>query len=667
LDASLSYDEGSFISSSKETQDPIIFTWKCPPEFKTLCSSTTTSSLSLKAADYSSIIPVPTANDSYEIKIGLKKDRRNSSIIVNIILQKPLKPAVIGVANDLAALIIVSPLSHGSSPELLFGVSYLDKNLNIFDYTYYWTVYHFQNEAQYINIRKEPYLKVLNDDLLTGDNVFNIQITDKAGKTYTKSYSYEKHRAPFGGSCDVSPSNGISMQTNFKFSISSWITNLKPLIYRIKYLNNDNVYIDISNGGFLEAVWYTKMIPVAKNFIVEVIDSSGVSSFSPCALNVKANPDLLPLESYLDGEFDPNNRLLLVESFKSNKDQLNQDISLNNIDLDTIDYYLKNAGNIQQDLENIIARIMSISNQPFDKDKLIILNKSIKVIIENIDPLLQYIEKVKSVYRILDNSFKKISSMEELINDKDLLDILQNYLNELDAKLFTNIINGQALTVANESYETVMNKVSKLNVPKLALEYDTAEERQLNRNNSNKRRKTRIRYLQFPASNQEDCTNSEAAICIPPTNITSIMHNKGSNAVGFRAQLNHKVHLPIAEKQFSNSLDFELSAEGKDRKFRLLDINDLNIRFEIRLKMPVLNDTRVIQEATCVQYDPKKMPDTSCESWYDTATNEVVCSCMKQGLTVNVLDQALSNISKILQFPSLLASLCKKSYKIFTT
>jgi len=647
-------------SFSKESQDPIVFTWKCPPEFKTLCSSTTSSSLSLKAADYSSIIPIPTDNDSYEIEIGLKKDRRIASSIIKLSLKKPLKPALEGAAIDLAALIVISPFSRGGSPELLVGVSYLDKTLNILDYTYYWTVYHFKNEAQYLNGRKEPNLKVLNEELLTGDNVFTIIVTDKTGKTYSKNYSYEKGRAPYGGSCVVSPSNGISMQTNFKFGISGWITNSEPMIYRIKYLNKDNVYIDISKGGFPDATWTTNMIPVAKDFIVEVIDSSGLSSNSPCSLKVKSNPVILSLESYLDGEFDPNNRLLLVEIYKSNKENLDpvdKDPSLNNKALDMIDYYMQNAGNIQQDLENIVARIMSISNQPFDKDKLLIVNNSIKIIVDNIDPLLQYIDKMQNVYRILDNIFKKASSMEELKNDKDLIDILQNYLNQLNGKLFTSIINGQGLLVANESYDTKMNKVSKLNVPTLALDYDSGSERKFNSNRSNRKR-TKIRYLQNP-TDQADCYNSEAAICIPPGNITSIMNSAGSNGIGFQGQLNKKVQLPIAEKQYSNSLDFELSAEAKNRKFRRLDVADLNIRFEIRLKMPVLNDTSVVREATCVQYDPKKRPDTSCESWYDTATNEVVCSCLKQGLTVNVLDSALSNVSKVLQFPSLSASLCK--------
>jgi hypothetical protein len=244
--------------------------------------------------------------------------------------------------------------------------------------------------------------------------------------------------------------------------------------------------------------------------------------------------------------------------------------------------------------------------------------------------------------------------MEELKIDKNLLDTLQNYLNEINAKLFTNIVNGQGLLVTNESYDTKMNKVSKLNVPILGIDYDSGERR------LNKYKKSKIRYLQN-SNNQEDCGNSIAAICIPPRNILSIMNNSGSNGVGFQGQLNHKDNLPIQEEQFSNSLDFRVSAEEKGGKLRMLNNAELNISFEIRLKMPVLKDSSVVQAATCVQYD-KKTADTSCESWYDTDTNEVVCSCIKQGLTVNVMDKALSSASKLKQFPSLSSNLCNFFY-----
>jgi len=661
IDGSLSYDEGSLRSTSKD-QEPLNFTWQCPVNFKTLCDTLKSSNIKFSSSDYTSIVPIPKENLILEFKLILKKDRRIGIKSFNLILKKPL-PAVQNGPIDLTELIVIIPLSRGGSPELLIGVSFIDKNLNILDYKYFWSILHFLKDEQYLNGRNEPNLKVLNEDLLTGFNDFVLVLTDKGGNNFTKNYSYEKPRAPYGGNCVVSPMIGVSMKTNMKFTTSGWISKSEPFIYKIKYLNSNKIYVDISKGGFPDSSWSTNMIPIAKEFVIEVTDSSGLSSLTPCSIKIMPNPELLSLDSYLEGEFDSNNRLLIVEIYKSNKDNLDseqKDSSLNNKALDMMGYYLKNSSeNISQDLENIIARILSISNEQFDKDKLIIINNSIKLILENIEPLLQYIDKMQNVYRILDNIFKKASTMEEFKSDKQLLDILQDYLNQLNAKLFTNIVNGQKLLIANDNYNTQMNKVSKLNVPTLAIDYDSDSKRRSNY------KKTKIRYMQNSIKNQ-DCSDSTAAICIPPNNITSIIANTGSNGIGFQGQLNHKDNLPIQESQFSNSLNFELSTEENNGKSRKLDESNLNIRFELRLKMPIINDKNVnqnnenntVQDATCVQYTEKK-PDTSCDSWYDTDSNEVICSCIKQGLTVNVLDKALSNMSKIKQFPSLNTDLCK--------
>ncbi len=81
------------------------------------------------------------------------------------------------------------------------------------------------------------------------------------------------------------------------------------------------------------------------------------------------------------------------------------------------------------------------------------------------------------------------------------------------------------------------------------------------------------------------------------------MNNEGGKGVGFQGQLNHKENLPIKEKQFSNSLDFGLSVEGKNGNLRKLDLSKVNIRYEVRLKLPNKdNSTSSMEDATCVQY-----------------------------------------------------------------
>ncbi len=128
------------------------------------------------------------------------------------------------------------------------------------------------------------------------------------------------------------------------------------------------------------------------------------------------------------------------------------------------------------------------------------------------------------------------------------------------------------------------------------------------------------------------------------------MNGTGSNNVGFKGVLSHKDNLPITEIQYSNSLNFTLSNQEKNGNLRKLELKELNIRYEIRLILPPSSKASDIHETTCVQYNNKK-PNTSCESWYDSIFNEVICSCTQQGLTVNVLEKALSNMSKLIQFP----------------
>ena len=82
---------------------------------------------------------------------------------------------------------------------------------------------------------------------------------------------------------------------------------------------------------------------------------------------------------------------------------------------------------------------------------------------------------MQSVYRILDNIFKKASCSDELKDDKTLLNKIQLFLNILNSKLFKNIIDGQGLLIENENYNTQMNKVSSLNIPDISVDYNSSE------------------------------------------------------------------------------------------------------------------------------------------------------------------------------------------------
>lgn len=132
--------------------------------------------------------------------------------------------------------------------------------------------------------------------------------------------------------------------------------------------------MDISNGGFTDGIWKSNFVPVSKKFIVEVIDSSGLSSSAPCKIQVLPNTNLRSLDSYLEKEFDPNIKLLLVEIYKSNIENISTEnikATINNKALDVMSNYIENSNeNIQRDLERVIAKILEISNEDFDIQNL---------------------------------------------------------------------------------------------------------------------------------------------------------------------------------------------------------------------------------------------------------------------------------------------------------
>ena len=67
-----------------------------------------------------------------------------------------------------------------------------------------------------------------------------------------------------------------------------------------------------------------------------------------------------------------------------------------------VSYFLSNsADNFQQELEGIISRILNISAQSFDVEKFKILNDSVRIIINNIEPLIKYLEKMQKFIRFL--------------------------------------------------------------------------------------------------------------------------------------------------------------------------------------------------------------------------------------------------------------------------
>ncbi len=146
IDGSLSYDEDSLRSVSINEQK-LNFNWECDNEFNSLCKESNSNILKINTSDYKNLVSLPIDYKTYKIKLTITKDRRLANTEFYFNIKKPLEIKLSkNEPFDLSQLIVINPLSRGSSQEILFGISYLDKNINIFDYNYFWTVSHFKQD-----------------------------------------------------------------------------------------------------------------------------------------------------------------------------------------------------------------------------------------------------------------------------------------------------------------------------------------------------------------------------------------------------------------------------------------------------------------------------------------------------------------------------------------
>lgn len=257
--------------------------------------------------------------------------------------------------------------------------------------------------------------------------------------------------------------------------------------------------------------------------------------------------------------------------------------------------------------------------------------------------------------------FEKLNEIEEIIVKQ------QTIQRKITDKIFNNTIAGQTIEIVNENFNLQLNKISKVNSKDLYILNEDLFDFKLN-----KYRKMNIRKLQRE-NNINNCEET-MIFCLPSYIINNILNIRNSENLGFNSLLNKNKNLGIKTNEtrtiFSeNSLDFELKLEDSsyNNKYRNLQTEDLNIYYNIRLNTPNLkNLSSEIIDTLCVQYDRdnKERPNVSCASWYDYVRSEVVCECQKQGLTVNLIDVALSRIGILQQF-SLTAIKFRNIFSLF--
>ncbi len=206
----------------------------------------------------------------------------------------------------------------------------------------------------------------------------------------------------------------------------------------------------------------------------------------------------------------------------------------------------------------------------------------------------------------------------------------------------------------DDHYNTKVSKISNKNIKDITMEYSEDQ----------KFKKSKIvRFNQ----NQENNNDNEEKVFSLNKNTTRDFINSYSSQkikeIGFELKLNKNkflnVELNSTRSVFSETsinFDIDFSTENKNK----IPNDNITLNFETRLKInkKSFQEEGNYTDTTCVQYNSDKELDLSCVSWYDQMANEVICKCNKKGLIVNIMDQSVSFLSKLKQFPQIDSDLC---------
>jgi hypothetical protein len=169
-------------------------------------------------------------------------------------------------------------------------------------------------------------------------------------------------------------------------------------------------------------------------------------------------------------------------------------------------------------------------------------------------------------------------------------------------------------------------------------------------------------------SNDDNC-NEEEVFTFDKNKTNSLMNNN-TEGLEFIAKYNKNKNINIKTDSTTNifsesSFDFSIktidNSNEKKRNIQDKENDSSNIQiYEIRLKIPE-NKTAAdfLSETSCSLYSSgNRIKPLSCVTWYDDKKFEVVCLCEGQGLTVNIQDQSVAALSKMIQFPQTAEHLC---------
>ena len=91
---------------------------------------------------------------------------------------------------------------------------------------------------------------VIKEDTLRSGQRYRLEVSVQTSNhvSATSAREIATATAPSGGNCTVTPSTGISLETEFNFSCDNWKSDAKPLTYQFQYQLENGLFSIIYHG-----------------------------------------------------------------------------------------------------------------------------------------------------------------------------------------------------------------------------------------------------------------------------------------------------------------------------------------------------------------------------------------------------------------------------------
>ena len=556
----------------------------------------------------------------FNFALTLQKGTRNATTKFNIKLSD---------SND-DDYFQISPISRGMETDIIFEIKFNNSTINILDYTYLWTIDFFV-DSNYLNGKNQNILKVSSNDLHQNTSI-NMKIA-KGSFSFSKTYQYINGQPPYGGACNVSPSKGESLVTTFIFIASNWKTANEPLSYGFFYKNSQGNEIQLRKFTS-ENTFVSNFIPVGNSFSSKIQDSKGNLATSICYVTVVQNSTKIDLKLIMSKIQDVDSKLQFLETYSSSNAHL--DDSFIQDSLSTLKLAFSSNPDFKNNEDKYLSQMQKISNlnstKYFENLKNLLTN-----MIDNSADLAKDTKKIGVLNNIINNIYPDIPTNvnNNTHNNYNLTQvrIADAILDKLNTKVLTNLINGQQIKVNTDKFVNLVGKISVNSLNQLNI--------------------------------LDDGTNSTcqsySPLCLNNTQLKGITDSNQVSEFATIVKYNKNNILSINQtnQSFAFSQDsVNMTILLQDHETKRYARVQSNQSYHINLKMPK-NANSSIDSTSCLQYDQNNnIIPSSCNSWYDYKEMIIVCICKDHGLTVNMLDDAQSNLQKLAQFPNLTINFC---------